>query len=95
MLARTLHHEFQVFGEQRAVGEMRERIVKSRVSKMVLALLQLKTDSLLFGDVAIEFLDVTFRLLGALALGLGAGSFSFGAFAFSLFSLRRSQPDLV
>src|SRR5207237_3519351 len=95
VLARAFHDEFQVFGEQRAVGQMRERIVKSRVSKVILALLQLNADTFLLGDVPTEFLDVAFCLFGTLALGLGAGPFSFGAFAFSLLSLRRSHPDLV
>ena len=91
----SFDHKLQILSQQRAIRQVRQCVVKSSVTKVVLALLQLNTDAFLLGDVAVQFFDVTLGLFGALAFGLGPRAFSFSAFAFSLFGQRRGGFDLV
>ena len=65
--------------------------MKSRVPKVVLALLQLEADPFLFGDVTIQFLDVTFSLFRAFAFSFSPRAFGFGSIVFRFFGLRRRR----
>ena len=95
VVLRSFDYKFQIFSQQRAIGQVRQGVVKRGVTKVILALLQLNTDAFLLDDVPVQFFDMMFGLLGTLAFGLGARTFSFGAFAFSLFGQRRRAFDLV
>src|SRR4051812_1764947 len=46
-------YEFQVLSQQGAVGQVRQRVVKSRVTEVVFALLQLLAGAFLFGDMPV------------------------------------------
>ena len=95
VVLRAFDHELQILCQQRAIRQVRQRVVKRSVTKVILALLQLHTDALLLNQVPVQFFDVTLGLLSALAFGLGTRTFSFGAFAFSLFGQRRRAFDFV
>src|ERR1700730_15260851 len=95
MLPGAFNYKFQILSQESAIRQVRERVVKSRVTKVVLALLQLDADSFLLRDMPAQLFHVTFGLLGAFALGLGARPFGFRAFAFGLLGLSGSGPDFV
>ncbi len=84
VLPGALNHELQVLSQQRAVRQLGQRVVECRVTKMVLALLQLDADSFLFGNMPAQLFDVPLSLLGAFALSLCPGSFCFGPIVLGL-----------
>jgi hypothetical protein len=47
----ALDDEFQVFSQQRAIRQVRQRVVEGRVTEVIFAFLQLLADAFLFGNV--------------------------------------------
>jgi len=95
MLLRPFDDELQVLCEQRAIRQVRQRVVERRVTEVIFAFLKLRTDSFLFGNVAVQLFDVTFGLFRARAFGFGASSLSFRAFAFGLFGLFGARFNFI
>jgi len=79
VLLGALDDDLKIFSQQGAIGQVRERVVKSRMPEVVFAVLKLDADPFLFGDVPVQFFDVSFGLLGAFAFRFGTRSFGFGA----------------
>ena len=66
----ALDGEPQVIRQERAIRQLRQGIVVSRMTKMFFALLKSETDPLLLGDMFGQLFNMTLGLLGAFALGL-------------------------
>ena len=63
--------------------------------KEIAFLLQLAADPFLFGDVAIQFLDVTLSLFSAFAFSFGARAFGLSPIVFCFFGLRRRRLNFL